>query len=342
LSLSTAATGLVSVWTLAQHPFAAPLVAQSAESASLAVKRAMAEAIEPELIIAELNQALEAADIDKVGIYDDLAKDQQITIPTELSDRVADFQAAEAGMLNTASDCAACALDISQCQKLSHIASCAIPVEMTPIGDLNALRRAGVDWAAGDEVDRLEVGLAFVGLGATGLAIGTGGAAIPVKAGASLLRSARRMGALTPSMTNIALGMADIAISWDEVPDYVIGRVPLDEVVDTAKLASIGDLASDLERVRQNTSTAEVLTLMKHVDTAEDAKNPARLSDAAGPRTTHVIETLGKSRSFRLVHRLSDMALLTVSLLAALALQLLALTSGVLRRVLRPKRHRLR
>ena len=245
-------------------------------------------------------------------------------------------------MLNTASDCAACALDISQCQKLSHIASCAIPVEMTPIGDLNALRRAGVDWVAGDEIDQLEVGLAFAGLGATGLAIGTGGTTLPVKAGATLLRSARRMEALTPGMTNVVLGMTDIAVSWDEVPDYVIGRVPLDDVVDTAKLASIGDLASDLERVRQNTSTAEVLTLMKHVDNAEDAKDLARLSDAAGPRTTHVIETLGKSRSFRLVHRLSDMALLTIGLLTALALQVLALTGSLFRRALRPKRHRLR
>lgn len=217
-------------------------------------------------------------------------------------------------MLNTASDCAACALDISQCQKLSHIASCAIPVEMTPIGDLNALRRAGVDWVAGDEIDQLEVGLAFAGLGATGLAIGTGGTTLPVKAGATLLRSARRMEALTPGMTNVVLGMTDIAVSWDEVPDYVIGRVPLDDVVDTAKLASIGDLASDL----------------------------ARLSNAAGPRTTHVIETLGKSRSFRLVHRLSDMALLTIGLLTALALQVLALTGGLFRRALRPKRHRLR
>lgn len=75
LCLSTLATSLVSFWTLSQHPFAAPLVARSTEAATLAMKRAMAETIEPELIIAELNQALESEDVDKVGIYVDLAKD---------------------------------------------------------------------------------------------------------------------------------------------------------------------------------------------------------------------------------------------------------------------------
>jgi len=187
-------------------------------------------------------------------------------------------------------------------------------------------------------VDRLEVTLAFVGLGATGLAVGTGGTSLTVKAGASVMRLARRIDALTPNFHNVLLGMADIAVDWDEVPDFLLGRVDLADVTDTVKLAAVGSLAADLERVRSNTSTAEMLTMLRHVDTAEDAKNLARIAEIQGPRTRHTIEVLGKARTFRLLHRVSDLALLTVGLLTALGLQLLSLGGMILRAALRPTR----
>ena len=127
------------------------------------------------------------------------------------------------------------------------------------------------------------------------------------KPGASLLRLSRNLGALTPGLTHVLLGSADIAVSWDDVPDYLLGKVPLDQVADTAKLVELGNLAGDLEKIRVNTSAAEVLVLMRHVDTADDARLLARLSDVQGTNTRHTLQALGKSRSFRLLHRLSDL-----------------------------------
>ncbi|KKK96104.1 hypothetical protein LCGC14_2666150, partial [marine sediment metagenome] len=52
-------------------------------------------------------------------------------------------------------------------------------------------------------------------------------------------------------------------------------------------------------------------------------------------RTRATIHALGKSRSFRMLNRLTGLALSALALLAALAGQILALAFALLRRLLR-------
>ena len=311
------ATGGASVWALAQDPFAAPLVDRTAEGMRLAVERAMAQEVTPAWLLPRLDDALAQGDRDRVAMLAGLATDYGIPLDPATQARVEGCLAAP-GLLEGAADCAACAIDIRSCESLAAIAACAIPFELTPLGDLNALRRQSTAWVYGEEVDGIETGLALAGLAATGAVMVSGGGSYVVKGGLSAIRAARRMNALTPGFTRALAEAADLPVNWGAV----LRAAPLEEITDTARLSRLTGLARDLATVAERTSPAETLVLLRHVETAEDATRLARTAEALGPRTRVAMEVLGPARVFRSLTRLSDLALLTFGLLAALTAQI--------------------
>ena len=122
-----------------------------------------------------------------------------------------------------------------------------------PAGDINALRQEGWAFATGAEVDELNAGLAIVGLGATATLLVTGGGSATAKAGATALRVARRIGALSPRFLAELTDLGRIGLKPGGLWRYVFGRGPLDEAVDTARLARLETLGGDLTRVAENT-----------------------------------------------------------------------------------------
>lgn len=321
-------TALGTGTVLQQSPLTAPFVERSTQDARLALERAIARTVTAEWLLPRLEKALADDDRDRVAMLVSLADDHAITLPAPLPDRIAAFEAANSGWLRGSVDCAICAYDILACPSLPLIAACAVPVELTPLGDLNALRRATMAALAGQEPDQLEVGLALVGLGATGLVVVSGGNTLTIKAGASMLRLARRLGTLTPGMMRSLRSASDIPVAWSRLPDFALGRAPLSVVTDTARLSDLGRLAQNTGAIGRNTSTADALVLLRHVDSAEDAARMARLSAAAGPQTRRSVEVLGKTRAFRALTRLSNAAIAALALIYAFALQILILAAS--------------
>jgi len=337
LALTSLATLAASAWAWAQNPLAAPLVARSEAAAEAALTRALAFRVTPAWMIPRMEAALAAGDADEATLLLRLAADHPGSLPEPLRVQAEALIAHQAALPARAADCARCAYDIAACERLSQIAACALPVELSPLGDVNALRRQGAAWVTGGEVDGLETGLALAGLGATALTLHTGGTAYAVKAGASVLRAARRMGTLGAGLTAELRRLTDLPVRWEAVPDLIAGRAGLDAVTDTAKLAALGRLAGDLGEVRAATSTAETIALLRHVDSAGDAAALARVARIEGAATPATMRALGKARAFRALVRLSDLALAALGLAAALALQLLALLSESVRLMLRPR-----
>jgi hypothetical protein len=340
LLLLAAANAAAALWVLSRNPFAAPIVERTEEQLALAFERAMLREATPERLIPRLEAAVAAGDRDRTGMLAEFALRRGVPIPPETA-AAAHALLAPPGMVEAALDCGACAWDVRDCATLKQMAACALPLELTPAGDMNALRRQAAAWLAGEEVDGIETGLAVAGLGATGLVAFTGGTSYVLKTGASAARVARRMGTLTPGLTRILGEATDVPVAWDRVVPYIAGRVPLDAVADLSRLARAGRIAEDLGDVARRTSPEEALALLRHVDTAEDAARLARLSAAAGPETRVAMELLGKARAFRLLVRVSDLALAAIGLVALLAAQvgsaLISLLLGVLRRALRPR-----
>lgn len=333
-----AASGVI----LARHPFAAPMVERTGAEARAALARAVAATVSPEWLAPRLAAAVAEGDADAAALHLELAAEHGIALPEDLHAEAEALVAARGGTWETAADCAACAWDITACRTLAQIGACAIPVELSPLGDLNALRRAGTDWITGAEVDEVEAGLALVGLAATGAILVSGGTSLTLKAGATALRMARRTGALTPGLGRALADAGRGLIRWQELPAVLGRRVPVETAVDQARWAALGAMAADIGRIAARTSPAEALTLLRHAEDGADLARLARLAEAAGPDTRKSLAVLGKARAFRTLARLSDLALAAVGALALLAAQVGALLASaaklLLRRALGPGR----
>ena len=318
---ATTGTGL---WGLSQHPFAQPLVERGAASASRIIEKGFRDTFTPDWVDQAITRAVQDGNQARVLWLADLAETEGLALPPATSLQIEAIRERADSWTEATGDCISCAIDIAQCTSLAHVAACALPFEMSPLGDINALRRQAVNAMAGDEIDRLETGLALAGLAATGAVIVTAGGSGIVKAGTATLRAARRMGSLTPGLARVLGDAADLPISWTAV-----GRAaPIDEITDIAKLERLGRIGQDVGTIARRTSAAEALVLLRHVDSAEDAARLARMSEVTGTRTLSRIEVLGKARSFRALVRASDLAIATLLAIWAAVMQLGLMLTG--------------
>jgi len=327
----------VTGWTLSQHPFAEPVIARTADEARRALDRAVARQASADWLVAEIEAALAADDPLDIALLVEIADTRGIVLPPG-TDRAAREALGEGrGALATAGDCALCAWDITACTTLAQLGACAVPVELTPLGDINALRRNGLAWLTGEEIDELEIGLAALGLAASGAILVSGGASATVKAGATLTRTARRIGALSPRMTAALTDAARGLVRWDRVPAVLRGA-PADEVLDAARVARLSAIAGDVGRITRATSPSETLAILRFADTPDDLARIARLSETAGGETRAALRVLGPARAYRLLDRLSAPLLAALGLIGLVAAQIGSLAGGRAARALAPPR----
>ncbi|MEM8822923.1 MAG: hypothetical protein AAGF30_04865 [Pseudomonadota bacterium] len=312
------ATVVALVWALSTNPLSAPFAERTGRDLAMALEREVARVATPDWIEESLADAVATENAERAEMLLTLATDLGRPIQAPEAEALI---AAQTGWIAGAQACAACMADVAQCPSVALLGACAVPFEMSPLGDLNALRRAGTAWWDDSEVDEFEAGLAVLGLGATGAAVASGGSSLTVKAGAGLLRMARRMGSITPGMVKTL----DVPVNWSKVPELLGGSARLEDVTDTAKLAVLGEVVDDLGKIRAATSTGDALRLMRLVDTPEDARRLVRIADAAGPGTARTLEVLGKGRAFRASVRLTRAAAGTFVLIWLAAAQLAVL-----------------
>lgn len=310
-------------WIATQSPFAAPFVDRSVAQTRTAITSAMAREVDIAWLLPRIQEAVLAEDLMQLDLLLGLANDHNLLLPAQMVDDIAHLDAASTGLLARTIACGACAIDITACETLAQIGICALPFELTPAGDVNALRRASVTYIAGGDIDRLDAGLAIVGLGATGAVLATGGTSYTIKAGTSVLRMARRLGTLTAPFAARLTGLVGDAVRWDRMGGLATLRFGPADMVDAAKLGELSDIGISLRRVADNTSVAEAVSLLRHVETGEDAARLARVSDAMGPKTRGAFEVLGSQRVFRAAVRVSDLAIGAALAIYALGVQLL-------------------
>lgn len=336
LGLSAAVTLALTLLSLSQRPLARPLVARGAEDAGRVLDRMLAVHVTEAGLTADMEAATKAGDLDAIALTRDLAARRGVSLPPETMARAAAVEARANTLAARGAACASCAWDPATCDSVRRLATCALPVEITPLGDLNALRRAAADHAAGRTIDRVDAGLGLVGLAATAGIVATGGTSAALKAGTGALRLAHRTGSLTDPVRASLVAQA-AATEWAQVPRLATGKARLADVTDAAQLARLGDMAGDMGDVARATSPADAIALLRLVDTPEDAADLARLARIEGPATRATAHGLGKARAFRALYRLSDAALAALALLSLLAAQVTALALWALRRLIRPR-----
>jgi len=302
---------------LSTNPFARPFVEVSTAEAKRALDRALAIRVTQSWVEAEVETALAAEDLDRIDTVMAIAGDRGLVPAPAQWARIEALREAQSGFWAQAGTCGLCMADIAACPSIPMMAACGVPFELTPFGDVNALRRAGMAAWQGEDVDEVDVTLAIVGLGASGAVLVSGGSAATVKAGATVLRVGKRLGRLSPGL----IGVLDVGLKPNRIWPWTKGRAAIGEVVDLGKLARLRNVTGDLARVYDNTSLTDAVLLLGHVENADDAARLARVSDAAGTRTRATMDTLGKRRAFRAVTRLGNHALAIAALVYMTAIQ---------------------
>jgi hypothetical protein len=235
-----------------------------------------------------------------------LATEQGQRLPPDLRTAFDAARAEDAGFFANAANCAACAYDPAACS-LSNVFLCHAPIALTPIGDMAAITRGAIDYMAGEEVDRIDVTLAIVGLGATVTVVASGGTSLVAKAGASGLKLARNMGRLSPRLNATLARAATDGVDW-----IALRRAgSMDDIAASLRadaFAPIVSIAADLERIRAASDTTTALHLLPLVDDATDATRLARATEALGPRVVARAEVLGKARLLRATVRITGTA----------------------------------
>lgn len=322
---SLAATALTAA-RIARDPALTPFTEAAADEIRAASDRAMARHAPPEAILARLAKRLAEEPPNPVAVeaLAELAAEQGLTLPPDTAARLEGLR--EETLWEDAAGCLACLWDAASCS-LSAELLCQAPMVLTPAGDVAGLARAGQAWASGAEVDRVDLTLSTVSLGATAAVLVSGGSSATVKVGASLLRMAHRMRLLSPPLARLVTRTVATAVDWARLP-AVRSTGDMAGLLRPEALRPMAEVAEGLGRVGARLPPAQTLHLLRHVDDAADARRFAAAAEALGPRTVARVEMLGKARFLRATVRWSDAARALMASLAALLASATALLMG--------------
>lgn len=314
---------LLSAGRIWMDPTLAPLRDATASEITATLDTELAR-LSPDMIPARIADHLSADRRDWIVLQSlrDLSTEMGRPLPPETQAAYDAAWAEDSGLWANAANCAACALDPAACT-LSTFMMCQAPIILTPVGDLATILDGGIDYMAGEDVDRIAIALSIVGLGATATLSVSGGTSAAAKLGASGIKTARAMGRLSPRMTALLTRAATDGVDW-----IALRRArSVDDVTLTLRadaFAPLASIAADLDRIRAATDTTTALHLLPLMDDATDARRLANAAEALGPRITARAEVLGKTRLLRATTRVTGLAyaLLTgmVTLVLATAL----------------------
>lgn len=258
-------------------------------------------------IEALMRASLDEGDLDGAAAYAALAPQLGQVLPAALLERLDTARAAVDTPAMQARRCAEGAIAGTMTDGIS--VACTLAADFTVFGDLRDLVVQGSRWAAGQDYDRVLVGLSAVGLGATAITAASAGLAAPARAGLSVVKAAKRAGQVPP-----ALGRAVAA----ELRLVAKGGSP----------ARLTRAAGAVDAVRAEHGTAEAIRMMRHAGSVEDLGEVASMYGRFGRFARPVMALTGKTsiHAFKAGYKLTPVLLPS---LATLAGGLAALLVGV-------------
>ncbi|UEM20509.1 hypothetical protein JL100_026090 [Skermanella mucosa] len=166
--------------------------------------------------------------------------------------------------------------------------------DLTVVGDLRDAAAQTGNMLQGEPVDEVILALSAAGIGLTAATVASGGTALPVKIGASVVKMAHRTGRMT---RGFARSLADL------------GRLK-----DTAKLERS---LESLGALGKATSPRGALTVMRSLEHVDDLPRAERLAVAVGKPTAGVFRVAGR-RAFDGLAKVAVRSAAAVWALAAL------------------------
>jgi hypothetical protein len=272
----------------------------------------------------ETEAALKDNDSDLAESFLDLAREKNVSVPNELTQKVSDAVAEENSSSHFARRFASGLVigDVSDVASLSGT----VLGDLFVFGDIRDVVRESKHLVMGEDTDRLVLGLAAAGLAVTAATYVSVGGIGPVRAGLTLVKDARKVGRLGEGLTEWAGRSAREIVDTPVLQNAVASGSAL-RPLQTAgairaafkaeKAGALVRLAKDVGRVGQKAGARGALDTLKIAEGPKDVARAARLAEASGNKTRAILKLLGRG-ALLLVGGAFDLSLWVLGALFAL------------------------
>ncbi|MEQ9519343.1 MAG: hypothetical protein RLN89_07875 [Parvibaculum sp.] len=213
----------------------------------------------------------------------------------------------------------------------------AITSDLTVVGDLRDIGEEGSKLVAGEDYSELILGLSVVGVAATGATIASGGSALPVKVGVSLMKIAKRTGALTRAFARQLGDLVRASVNFSRLrrslnsADLANNRTTRRTVTEFGKtldLTKLTPVLDDMASLQRTAGPAESIRLLSRVESVNDLRRVTRMSSKLGTKTRGIMTLTGKT-SLRAFKTVANLVLMMLQWVWAIAAGLLTLFLGM-------------
>jgi len=305
-SLSWSAFNLWTIWT---DPLVHVWTDRAADRIAARLEAELHRAGASDAIVERLRDLLAAEPRDwaRIDALADLADEMEMALPEDLRSDLDAARAEDSGFFATTQKCVLCMWNVANCD-LSSALYCRVAIDLTPLGDIASVARESGHIAPGSEVDEVDLALSGVGLASVALVPLTGGSSLTVKAGAGILKTGYRIGAVSAELLAKARRIAGRAIDWDALRrgaavDFVRNA---ERYIRPEALAPLARMASHGSEMRDAVGLPRALLILRSASSEADVRRLAAVTKAAPRKTAGALEILGKNRLMRTAIRLSD------------------------------------
>jgi hypothetical protein len=299
------ATAFALLWPRAHHA-GQTLLAQDdpARLSDIQLKSALRPGDAPdENAVVEQNiaQALDAKDPDLAQSFVDLAREQNISLSADTTQRVA-AAVTEHQSTTAVAGRFARGLVTGEADDAASLTG-TVAGDLFVFGDVRDVLREGKRLVLGEDADRLVLGLASVGIAVTAATYMSAAGVAPVRAGLTVVKDARKAGRLGAGLTEWAGRSARNVIDTPALEQAVQSASlahPL-KTVDAVKAAfrvekagGLVRLAKDVGRVGEKAGAQGAVDVLRISDGPQDVARAARLAESKGGQTRAIIKILGR------------------------------------------------
>ena len=253
------------------------------------------------IIAEQIEAALAANDAGLADSFVELAREKEISLPGELSQRVSDAVQEE----NSSSHFAkrfANGLVTGNADDVGSLSG-TIAGDLFVFGDIRDVVRESKHLVMGEDTDHLVLGLATAGLAVTAATYVSVGGVTPVRAGLTLVKDARKIGRLGEGLTEwagrSARGMVDTPMLQNAVASGSVLRPgqtasAIKAAFHAEKVGALVRLAKDVGRVSEKAGARGALDTLRIAEGPQDVARAARLAESKGGRTRAILKMLGR------------------------------------------------
>jgi len=255
----------------------------------------------PAPITENIEAALAAGDADLAGSFVELARDRNIAVSEELSKRVGDA-VSDANSTSQFARRFATGLVTGNAEDVASLSG-TVAGDLFVFGDIRDVVREGKHLAMGEDADHLVLGLATAGLAVTAATYVSVGGALPVRAGLTMVKDARKVGRLGEGLMHWAGRSARDVVDAPMLQKAVASGSVLrpGETVSAIKAAfraekagALVRLAKDVGRVGEKAGTRGALDTLRVAEGPKDVARAAKLAESKGGQTRAILKLLGR------------------------------------------------